>query len=307
MRSYRRAFSNPSLLVGAVIIFLIGLLAVFAPVLAPPAYDDPYRLPRDGIGNVPLPPRDGHPLGTFAQQYDIYHGLIWGTRLAFSVSLVVTFGRVLIGTLIGLVSGYFGKTVDSVLMRMTDAFLSFPILAITMLVLALFGRSWYYTAFSMEVVNSTIDVKTLMSITLIAFGWMSYARLIRGNVLVEKGKEYADAARVSGARDLRILFKHLLPNSTQGLFVMVSSDISGVVVTLAVLNFLGLATYFGSEPSANWGEMLAYSRNWMVGTPADPFAYWFTYLPPAIAILAFTIGWNLIGDGLRVVLDPRAR
>ena len=182
---------------------------------------------------------------------------------------------------------------------------SAPVDAISMLVLALFGRSWYFTAFTMEVVNREIGTRTLMSLTLIAFGWMPYTRLIRGNVLVEKSKEYFDAARVVGARDLRILFKHLLPNSTRGLFVMISSDISGVVVTLAVLNFLGLATYFGSEPSANWGEMLAYSRNWMVGTPADPFAYWFTYLPPAAALLLFAIGWNLIGDGLRVVLDPR--
>jgi ABC-type dipeptide/oligopeptide/nickel transport system permease subunit len=144
-------------------------------------------------------------------------------------------------------------------------------------------------------------------LTLVAFGWMSYARLVRGNILSEREQEYIEAARSIGMRDRRILFRHLLPNTTHGLPVLIASDIGMVVVWLATFHFVGLIPATVTMMLADWGQMLAFARNWIVGGPGNAFEYWYTYLPVSAAIVLYSVGWNLIGDGLRDVLDPRLR
>lgn len=292
----RRLLSRPGLVLGVLIILAFAITALSAPVIAAPEGDNPYVIPRDGYLVQPQPPSTSHPLGTLEKQYDVLYGLVWGARVAFKIGLSVTIGRALIGVFLGLVSGYYGGLLDAVIMRITDSFLAFPIVPAAMLMLAFLGPT--VIGGSMGGVDLTIVM------TLITFGWMQYARLVRGNVLAERGKEYVEAVVAVGARTPRIILRHLLPNVHQGLFVLLASDVGGMVVLATVFTFLGLS---GGRGAADWGWMLNVSRNWIVGTPSNAFEYWYTYVPVSMAVVFFTIGWSLMGDGLRDVLDPRLR
>ena len=292
MKSWR-LISHPGLLLGISIVLGYALIAAVAPIVAPPQGEDPYVIPRDGYAISPRPPAPGHPLGTMEDQYDVLYGLIWGTRVAFRMGILITLGCVLVGIPIGVVSGYYGGWIDALLMRITDAFLSFPTIAAVLLMLTV-----VVDQFGIQLGEGNRAIV----IALVLFGWMRYARLVRGNVLVEQAKEYVNAALCIGAQDWRIVFRHILPNASRGLFVLIASDIGAMVVTITTLTFIGLS---GDEPSADWGMMLKFSRNWIIGTPANAFEYWYTYVPPSLAIVLFSIGWNLVGDGLRDTFDPR--
>jgi peptide/nickel transport system permease protein len=287
--------SNSGFVLGILIIVIFVLIALAAPLLAPPTEEDPYLLRKFGYAGPPEPPSSEHLLGLLQDRYDIIYGLIWGTRVAFKIGLLITLGRVLVGVPLGVISGYFGGWIDSLVMRATDAFLAFPVVAGVMLLMTVSFDYW-------EIRLGEGD--TAVIIGLIVFGWIQYTRLIRGNVLAERGKEYVKAAVSIGAADRRIIFKHVLPNSTQGLLVMIASDIGTMVITVASLTFIG---FTGDAPIADWGMMLRISRNWIVSAPGNAFAYWYTYVPLIVAIVLFSIGWNLIGDGLRDILDPRMR
>lgn len=290
-----RQLLRPGLLLGIVIVLAFAVVAIAAPVIAPPEGEDPYLMPKDGVRVEPEPPGPDHPLGTTERQYDVLYGLVWGTRVAFKIGLSVTLGRVLIGVLLGLISGYYGGLLDAAIMRVTDTFMAFPIVPATLLMLVFFGP---------RLGGLTGGVDRIVVLALILFGWMQYARLMRGNVLAEREKQYVEAAVAIGARAPRIIFRHVLPNVPQGLFVLGASDIGAMVVLAAVFTFLGLSGYPGV---ADWGMMLNISRNWIIGTPSNAFEYWYTYLLPSAAIVFFSIGWNLIGDSLRDILDPRLR
>lgn len=300
-------FAWPSLTLGFLIVLAFLLVAAAAPVLAPPGDEDnPYLLPREGFGLVPEPPNSDHPLGTLPRQYDIFYGLIWGTRSALKLGLFVAVGRLVAGLLLGLVSGHYGKAVDALIMRFTDAFLAFPIAAAVMVTVALFARD-LHTLQSGRMFLLPSREEQVVIVTLVVFGWMAYARLLRGNVLAEREKEYMQAAIAIGAAGRRVMFRHLLPNVTQGLFVLVASDIGAVVVLVAAFTFIGLIPRSGGALEANWGQMLAVARDWIIGSPANAFQHWYTYIPVSLVIVLFSMGWNLIGDGLRDLLDPRLR
>ena len=303
-RAVKGCLSNLGLLVGVCIVVAFAIVALAAPLIAPSEDGSPYLLPRDGFKRIPNPPGPDHVLGTMAGQYDIFYGLVWGTRLAFWIGLSITLGRAMVGILLGLGAGYFGGPIDAVVMRMTDGFLAFPVMAAVMVTVALHGGPPRGLMTEARVTLTNL-VEPHIVVTLALFGWMPYARLIRGNVLAERGKEYIQATTSVGASSRRILIRHLLPNVTQGLFVLVASDIGAMVALVAVFSFLGLAQGSWGVQLANWGEMLSASRDWIV-TPSNAFEYWYTFLPPSLAIVLFSTGWNLIGDGLRDVLDPRA-
>ena len=297
MRALRRVLGTPELITGALMVMAFAIVAVAAPVIAPPSDgDEPYLIPADGFDLAPKPPGDGHLLGTMERGRDIAYGLIWGARVAFQVGLTITLGRFVLGLLLGLASGYTGGVTDAIIMRATDAFLAFPVVAAVLVMVAFFGGGW------VSILRGGADRVILL--TLILFGWMPYARMVRGNVLVEREKEYVMAAISVGASHRRIVFRHVLPNATRGLFVLVASDIGAMVVLVAVFSYLGLS---GGEALADWGQMLNLARNWVVGARSEAFKYWYTYIPPSAAIVLFSAGWNLIGDGLRVALDPRWR
>lgn len=297
MRRLRRAWRTPDLVVGALLVLAFAVVAILAPLLQPPKdARDPYRIPTTSFRLEPAPPGPEHPLGTLPRQYDILYGLVWGTRVAFRTGLYVTLARALMGVLVGLLAGNSRGWLDSLLMRITDAFLAFPIMAAVLLMLALFGGG--------AIARMTGEAVGLIMVSLVIFGWMPYARLVRGNVMAERSKEYVEAALSTGVTRTRLLTRHLLPNSLAGLFTLMAADIGGVVVLVAVFSFLG---FTGRDMSADWGKMLSASRDWIVSSRARPFATWYVYAPVSLAVVLFSAGWNLLGEGLRQVLDPRMR
>jgi len=186
---------------------------------------------------------------------------------------------------LGSIAGYFGGIVDEIIMRITDIFMAFPALILAMAITVALGPS----------LNSVI-------IALIVVSWPSYARLIRGDILAVREENYVEAARGIGGSHFRIITRHILPNSIYPTLIMASLDIGAVVLAAAALSFLGLGA---PEGYVDWGQMISFSRNWIVGPPGNPLAYWYTVTIPGLFILLFVLGWNLLGDAFRDILDPR--
>jgi len=278
---------NPLSVIGITIILLFVIIALLAPVIAPtPEHQqDSYMIPRDGYSPIPQPPSEAHIMGTTEGQYDIFYGVVWGTRTAFKVGFIVISAVLAIGIFLGSLAGYFGGIVDEIIMRITDIVLAFPSLILAMAIVVALGPS----------------IESVMY-ALIAVSWPVYTRLVRGDILAVREEDYVNAARGSGASHSRIILRHILPNSIYPVFVMASLDIGAVVLAAAALSFLGLGA---PEGYADWGQLISFARNWIVGSPADPFAYWFTVTIPGLFILFFVLGWNLLGDAFRDILDPR--
>jgi peptide/nickel transport system permease protein len=301
---------TPASITGTVLIVLFVLIAIAAPVLAPPLNpNDPYKIPRDGFKAQPKPMgaewnskppdipfwwkavtgRDEwiHIFGTAQGQFDIYYGMIWGTRTAFRTGLIVVLSTLFLGLVIGSVAAYYGGWVDNVLMRIVDVLFVLPSLMATLILAA--------------VLTPVIGRSLLPAmIALIAFGWMGYARIIRGDILSVKERDYVMAARVLGVKDSRILFRHILPNAIFPTLVLASLDIGTVTISFAALSFLGIGTEVGY---ADWGQVLAFARNWITSLNT----YWYIIVWPAVILVLFVMSWNLVGDALRDVLDPRLR
>jgi peptide/nickel transport system permease protein len=301
---------TPASIAGFTLIALFVLIAVFAPAIAPPPRaGDPYTIPRDGfkaqpqamgaewrVRPPPLPfwwkPIMGtdkwvHIFGTAQGQYDVFYGIIWGTRTAFKTGLVVVIATFLIGVVVGSISAYYGGIVDNILMRIVDIFLTLPFILAALILAAVitprFGRSLLPAI-----------------IALVTFGWMGYARVIRGDILSIKERDYVMAARVIGVKDSGILFRHILPNAIFPTLVLASLGIGDVVLGFAALSFLGIGTDVGY---ADWGQVLSFARNWIISLDQ----YWYIIVWPGLTLVLFVLGWNLVGDALRDVLDPRMR
>lgn len=286
----RGLLANPLSLTGLVVLLAFAVMAVSAPYLAPPKHpESPYQIPRDGFKAVPQPPSRAHLFGTTEGQYDIFYGVVWGTRTAFKVGLIVTGSTVLIGLLIGGVAGYYGGWVDEVLMRITEVFMAFPFLLAAITLTAAIKSRYPH-----------MEGITIAMVALIAFAWMFYARLIRGEVLSTKQTDYVLAARTIGAGDVRVMLWHILPNSCYPVLVVASLDVGSIVLTFAALSFLGLGVEDGY---ADWGQLIAMSRNWIPTLSS----VWYILVFPGGAILLFVLAWNLVGDALRDILDPRLR
>ena len=287
-----------------------------APVLSPPRGDFPeltYIIPRDGYKDFPLPPNPDHPLGTLPDQYDIYYGIIWGTRRAFIIGIAITFGRTFIGVILGLISGYYKGFLSGLILRVTDAFMSMPTIAAAALMFALFGElaiphftpGGSISADPTGLLQSENRNVIIITLSLMLFGWMQYARLIRANVISEREKEYVQSAKSIGVPNRRVIFKHILPNGIKGLFVLIASDIGSMVAVVSLFYFIGLIGRYPYGLVADWGQILSVSRDWIVGPPSRPFLYWYTYVPAISVIALFTIAWSMVGDGLRDLFDPR--
>ena len=284
----RTLLHNPVSITGTVIVLGFILIAILAPVLAPPPIpSEPFAIPRDGFQAEPHPPDARHLFGTTQGQYDIFYGIIWGTRTAFEIGIIVTGVTVLVGGTLGAVSAYAGGWVDELIQRIVEIVLAFPFL-LAALVLA--------TVLAAKIHNGLVTGM----IALIAFGWPGYTRLIRGDVLAVKEREYVLAARCLGIPGWRILFRHILPNAIYSLLVVGSLDIGTYVLTFAALSFLGLGAQQGY---ADWGQLLSFARNWI----PDLAKYWYIVVFPGMALLLFVLGFNLIGDAFRDALDPKMR
>jgi peptide/nickel transport system permease protein len=282
----RNMMHNPLSITGVAILVIMAVMAIFAPALAPPSIpSQPYLIPRNGFEATPHAPGPGEPLGTTQGQYDLYYGVIWGTRTAFKVGLIVTVATVLIGGIIGAVSGFVGGALDNVLQRFTELFLAFPFLLAAITLATVLGP---------KIRNGLITGM----IALTVFGWPTYTRLIRGDVLSVRERDYILAARSVGVSGPRILIRHVLPNSFYSMLVVASLNVGANVLTFAALSFLGLGAPIGY---ADWGQLLSFARNWI----PTLFSYWWIVVYPGAALILFSLAWNLIGDTFRDALDPQ--
>ncbi len=309
-RMLKGLLTNPLSLSGLVLLSIFLVIALAAPVLAPPRpHSNPYHIPRDGFSPNPKPPGSEwrvrqpplpfwwkpithkdhwvHIMGTASGQWDIYYGVVWGTRTAFKVGLIITLSVATLGILLGSISAYYGGAVDMVIMRITDIFMSFPFLL---------------AALTLSAILAPVMGKSLIppSIALIMFGWMGYARLIRSDILSVKEREFVLAAKVLGATDRRILLKHILPNSIYPTMVVASMDMGSYVLSFAALSFLGVGAEVGY---ADWGQLISFARDWITNLGQ----YWYIVIYPGTALVLFVLAWNLVGDALRDILDPRLR
>lgn len=308
-RTLKALATNPLAVIGFSLLLFFILVGVFAPQLAPPPTKDPYVIPRDGFSSDPRPPGSEwrsrapeqlpiwwgltgrtewvHVMGTASGQYDIYYGMVWGVRTAFKVGLIVTGSGILIGLTLGSIAAYYGGWVDQVIMRITDVFQAFPFLVAALT----------FTAILVGKIPRGIGPPL---VALIIFGWMGYARLIRGDILAVREREFVTAARVIGTPDYAILLRHILPNAIFPTLVVASLQIGSVVIGFSALSFLGV----GVEPGyADWGQLISFARNWITNLNT----YWYIVLYPGLAIVLFVMAWNLVGDALRDVFDPRMR
>ncbi len=286
MKEARFVFSrfrdNPTSFAGLGIILVFVGIAVLAPVLAPCESSPCSMMPRDSLESTPQPPSPEHPLGTLPGQWDIYYGIIWGTRSAFSISMRVIVITGLFGVALGGLAGFYGGKVDEVIMRVVDIFLAFPALVLALAFLAVLREQ-------------TLD--NIMLAIMIVW-WPGYTRLIRGEILSIREQTYVEAGKAMGASDLRVIFRHVLPNAIYPMLIIATLDVGAVVLTAAALGFLG----FLPMGFAEWGGMVSIARNWITDT-----RYWYTFTFPGLIILFFVLGWNLLGDAFRDILDPRLR
>ena len=288
MTTLRKLLKNPLSVVGTLLLLGFVVVAAFAPVLAPPPRPaEPYRIPRSGFKIEPKPPSEEHPFGTTEGQYDIYYAMVWGTRTALKIGLIVTSISVVAGVAVGSLAAMSGGWLDEILMRIVDIFMAFPFIVAAMVLATMLGKG--------------LDK---VMIAMVAFGWMGYARLIRGDIMAVREKEFVTAARVIGANPFRILSRHILPNCFFPVLVQATMQIGSMVVWASTLSFLGVGA---PEGYADWGQVISFSRNWIVASGGNPFQYWYTLVYPAGALVFFVLSWNLVGDALRDILDPRMR
>ncbi len=283
-----RIFANPTASLGFFLMSVFLFVAVAAPYLAPPENPHrPYKMPHQGFSPTPGPPDAHHLFGTTSGQYDIYYGVIWGTRTAFKVGIFVVGVALLIGITLGTTAGYFGGWIDEIIMRFVDILYAIPMLILAMAIVVALGRGLDRVVLALAMVQ-----------------WRVYARLLRAEILTLRELDYILAARIMGVSDIGIMLKHILPNAIYPVLIVASMDVGSVVITAAFLSFIGLGA---AEGYADWGQMVALARNYIVGPPHNPFKYWYTIVIPGSAIVLFVLAWNLIGDALRDAFDPKQR
>jgi peptide/nickel transport system permease protein len=263
------------------------------------------QVPQDGLSLIPKPPQAAawqtfppdwrhHPFGLTSGGYDLYYAIIWGTRSAFQVGMIVVGVSLLVGILLGSLAGYFGRWVDEFVMRLIDILLVFPNLVLVITLSVIIAQVPVFNFFGLEF---TIDRLGAAIIAITAVNWLVYARLVRGDILSAKEKEYVQAARAVGSNGWQIIWRHILPNTIYPVLIYASLDIGGIVLTVAALGFLGL----GPEPGyADWGQIISFSRQWVA-----QLKYWYVIVIPGLAITLFVLAWNLLGDAFRDILDPK--
>jgi peptide/nickel transport system permease protein len=270
LRSFRR---HPYAGFGLVLLAALALAALLAPLLAP---YEPNAV--DLAAGRLLPPSPAHPMGTDDLGRDILSRVLYGARVSLSIGFLAVAVAVTLGTAVGAVAGYAGRWIDSILMRIVDLFLSFPRLVLLVAVVA--------------VVDPTIPVIILL---LGLTGWMEVSRLVRGQVLGVREREFVLAARALGFRPLRVLVRHVLPNVLTPVIVAATLGIGNAILAEAALSYLGLGV---QPPTASWGNIIQSGGDRMIE------AWWITAFP-GLAIVLTVLSFNLVGDALRDALDPR--
>jgi peptide/nickel transport system permease protein len=276
-RAFRRFRQSPLSVAGLIIVVFLVLVAAIGPFFVP--------YPKDATGAVHiadklLPPSADHWFGTDQVGRDIFSRLIVGARISLLAGVTVIILAVLIGTVLGALAGFFGGWADTLIMRVTDVFLTVPDLILAMAFAAALGPG---------LMNVMIAVSLVW--------WPGYCRLVRANVITLRHEQYAEAAQSLGSSQVRILYRHILPNALPSILVKASMDVGFAVLTTAALGFIGLGT---QPPTPDWGQMVSEGRKYLRD------AWWYSTFP-GLAILFTVLATNLLGDGIRDVLDPRSR
>ncbi|MDI3269870.1 MAG: ABC transporter permease [Bacillota bacterium] len=279
LKTFWRRFSrNRIAVVAAVLLLLIALTAAAAPLFASLSDRDSTNLK---AANKP-PGWEGHILGTDEIGRDVFARLIWGGRVSLTVGLTAVGISIGIGIIVGAISGFFGGWVDNVLMRVTDIFLSIPTLALLIVGAAILGPS---------ITNTMIIIG--------AVSWPGVSRLVRGEILSLRARDFVTAARAAGARSGYIIRKHLVPNSMAPVLVSATLSVAGTIILEASLSFLGLGV---QQPIPSWGNMLEAATNWRVLT-----LFWWQWMPPGFMIFFTALCIYIVGDALRDATDPRLK
>jgi peptide/nickel transport system permease protein len=266
-----RLVRHRSAMLGLVILVVLVAVALFAPLLAP---YDPVKISRD----VMQPPSRDHLMGTDNLGRDVFSRVVYGARISLQMGFIAVAIAASFGTLIGVIAGTYGGLVDSVFMRFIDALMALPGILLALTVAATLGPGLY---------NAMIAV---------GVAWIpSFARIVRSSVLQIKETTYVEAARASGASDVRLILRHILPNALASVLVLASLGVATAILVGAALSFLGVGA---SPPTAEWGIMLSDGRPFMRSA-------WWIMAFPGLAITVTVLGANLVGDGLRDVFDPR--
>ena len=266
--------SRPLFLGGLIVVLAICIIAVIAPLIAP---YDPIKI---DLPNRLQPPSRTHLLGTDHLGRDLLSRLLYGTRVSMLVGIIIALMSAVVGGSLGLVAGFFGRMVDNILMRLCDMFFAFPPLILAMAIAASLGPSLQNTMLALVIV-----------------WWPRYARLARSQVLVLRELDYVQAAKAAGAGQVRIIMRHIFPNALSPVLIQTTLDVGQAILMAASLGFLG----FGAQPpTPEWGLMASEGRVYMR-------EFWWYPTFPSLMILITVLGFNLLGDGLRDVLDPRQR
>lgn len=275
LHEFWKAFrKNKPAIVGAVIVLFFILMALFANLIAP-----------QGINNQNInirlqPPSASHWFGTDDFGRDILSRIVFGARLSLRVGFFAVIGSIIVGTLLGVIAGYFGKIVDTLISRFFDILLAFPSILLSIAIVSVLGPSLNNALIAIAIVNVPV-----------------FGRLVRSRVLSVKEEEYIMAARSIGMGNTRIIFNHILPNSFAPIIVQGTLNIATAILDAAGLGFLGMGA---QPPQPEWGTMLSSSRQYITDAP-------WTVLFPGLAIILVVVGFNLMGDGLRDALDPRMK
>jgi len=272
--SLRRLWRSKSAVIGGSIVLAVVLGAVLAPVLTP---DDPEAME---MTKRLEGPSWRHPMGTDQFGRDLFTRVVYGARISLSVALVAVALSVVLGVGLGLLSGYYGGTIDLLVQRLVDIFLAFPVLLLAIALVAALGSSPRNVVLALGLV-----------------GWTNYARVVRVDVLALKGREFVYAARVVGVPDHRIILRHILPNVLSPILVLATLGVGYAIVAEAGLSFLGLGV---QPPAPSWGWTVAFGTRFLRDAP-----HLSTF--PGLAIMVTVVGFNLLGDGLRDLFDPRSR
>ncbi|MEH7302377.1 ABC transporter permease [Neobacillus drentensis] len=257
---------------GIVVFFII--IAILAPVISPYSYKEQV------LSDRMLAPSSEHWFGTDDFGRDIFSRILYGSRISLWVGFFSVLGSVVFGTMLGIVAGYYGRWVDAIISRIFDIMLAFPSILLAIAVVAILGPSLKNALIAIAVINIP-----------------NFGRLVRSKVLSVKQEEYIMAARAVGMRDTRILISHILPNSISPVIVQATLAIATAIIEAAALGFLGMGA---QAPTPEWGKMLADSKNYITQAP-------WTLFFPGIAIMLTVLGFNLMGDGLRDILDPKMK
>lgn len=270
-------FKNRLSVIGLVIIVLLIVMAIFAPIITP--------YPEQAKGEPSLkerlqPPSWKHPFGTDHMGRDILSRVIYGSRTSLVIGFSVVTIALVVGLFLGIVAGYFGGKFDTIIMRITDVFLAFPPLLLALLIATTLGRGM-------------LNAILALAIT----WWPWYTRLARGMAISVKGRPYVEAAKAMGIPDWKIMIRHVLPNSISPVIVQATMDIGSAILEAAALSFLGLGV---QPPTPDWGLMVSEGKNYFLN-------YWWYPVFPGLAIFITVIAFNLVGDAIREVIDPRLR